>query len=298
MCYIDVLQSGTRSQEAPTDQHGNVGQGTCEISHWNPFTESLLPYFGDQLSQDTCTCHHFFTSSNPPNLRGDSHCWLRAEWSFWIMFYECMNPWEPHMWTKWKNFDVVRFVWTLFRCDRSWKELHGQVRSTSRASQKRPFTDDHGRHHSMRKEYRNVALELRGFVELFENGAAVFLTFVNAWNTCEWIALMFGFRLSIGQAKDGADPKESNQEALFSILLVGTCLHLWRTACSFVVDFDPENFRCWFLKCRARSFLMKMQLWNRWCQRLLMRKRLLRSKRWYQKRRASLRFCKMKRRLG
>ena len=37
---------------------------------------------------------------------------------------------------------------------------------------------------------------------------------------------MFGFRLSIGQAKDGADPKESNQEALFSILLVGTCLHL------------------------------------------------------------------------
>ena len=114
MCYIDVLQSGTRSQEAPTDQHGNVGQGTCEISHWNSFTESLLPYFGDQLSLDTCTCHHFFTSSNPPNLRGDSHCWLRAEWSFWIMFYECMNPWEPHMWTKWKNFDVVRFVWTCF----------------------------------------------------------------------------------------------------------------------------------------------------------------------------------------
>lgn len=99
--YIDVLQSGTRSQEAPTDQHGNVGQGTCEISHWNSFTESLLPYFGDHLSLDTCTCHHFFTSSNPPNLRGDSHCWLRAEWSFWIMFYECMNPWEPHMWTKW-----------------------------------------------------------------------------------------------------------------------------------------------------------------------------------------------------
>lgn len=161
--------------------------------------------------------------------------------------------------------------------------------------------DDHGRHHSMRKEYRNVALELWGFVELFENGAAVCITFV--YICLEMLGIRVNgslscFRLSIGQAKDGADPKESNQEALFSILLVGTCLHLWRTACSFVVDVDPENFRCWFLKCRASSFLMKMQLWNRWCQRLLMRKRLLKNKRWYQKRRASLRFRKMKRRLG
>ena len=30
----------------------------------------------------------------------------------------------------------------------------------------------------MRKEYRNGTLELRGFAELFENGAAVFLKFV------------------------------------------------------------------------------------------------------------------------
>ena len=81
----------------------------------------------------------------------------------------------------------------------------------------------------MRKEYRNVALELRGFVELFENGAAVFITFVYICLKMLGIRVngsLSCFRLSIGQAKDGADPKESNQEALFSILLVGTCLHL------------------------------------------------------------------------
>lgn len=91
---------------------------------------------------------------------------------------------------------------------------------------------------SMRKEYRNVTLELRGFFKFFVNGSAVFLIYSwNAWKTCEWIAVMFGFRLSIGQAKDCTDPKESNQEALCSILLVSTCLHLWRTACRFC---------CWF----------------------------------------------------
>ena len=42
----------------------------------------------------------------------------------------------------------------------------------------------------MRKEYRNGTLELRGFAELFENGAAVFLTFV-------YICLkMFGIRVN------------------------------------------------------------------------------------------------------
>ena len=76
--------------------HGSAWQ--CWTRHlWDFRIETHLlkvccRYFGDQLSQDTCTCHHFFTSSNLPNLRGDSHCWLRAEWSFWIMFYECHEP--------------------------------------------------------------------------------------------------------------------------------------------------------------------------------------------------------------